>query len=78
MAGLLRIEPEQRADFEEELATGRTKAYSRVAEALYRTAIAGGREGFAAAIFWLKAGQDGRRSISTSWRRQRTRHHWSH
>ena len=44
-----------RIDFKEELATGRTKANSRVAEALYRTAIAGGREGVTAAIFWLKA-----------------------
>lgn len=44
-----------RRDYEDELATGRTKANSRVAEALYRTAIAGGREGVTAAIFWLKA-----------------------
>lgn len=56
IARLLRLDPEAlRADFEEELATGRTKANSRVAEALYRTAIAGGREGVTAAIFWLKA-----------------------
>ena len=52
----LRIELEAlRKDCEEELATGRTKANSRVAEALYRTAIAGGRAGVTAAIFWLKA-----------------------
>jgi hypothetical protein len=44
-----------RTGFEEELTTGRTKANSGAAEALYRTAIAGGREGVTAAIFWLKA-----------------------
>jgi len=56
IARVLRIDLDAlRADYEEELATGRTKANSRVAEALYRTAIAGGREGVTAAIFWLKA-----------------------
>ena len=55
-APVLRIDLEVLCtDYEEELATGRTKANSRVAEALYRTAIAGGREGVTAAIFWLKA-----------------------
>ena len=43
---VLRIDQEvRRRDCEEELATGRTNANSRVAEALYRTAIAVGREG---------------------------------
>ncbi|MCW5719222.1 MAG: hypothetical protein KIS68_15485 [Bauldia sp.] len=56
IARVLRMDLEVlRTDYEEELATGRTKANSRVAEALYRTAIAGGREGVTAAIFWLKA-----------------------
>lgn len=56
IARVLRIDLEVlHTDYEEELATGRTKANSRVAEALYRTAIAGGREGVTAAIFWLKA-----------------------
>lgn len=56
IARVLRLELEVlRTDYEEQLAIGRTKANSRVAEALYRTAIAGGREGVTAAIFWLKA-----------------------
>jgi hypothetical protein len=56
IARLLRIDLDDlRKDYGEEFATGRTKTNSRVAEALYRTAIAGGREGVIAAIFWLKA-----------------------
>lgn len=56
IARVLRVDVEAlRKDYEEELATGRTKANSRVAEALYRTAVAGGREGVTAAVFWLKA-----------------------
>jgi hypothetical protein len=43
-----------RARFADELATGGTKANSRVAESLYRKATGEGREAVTAAIFWLK------------------------
>lgn len=40
--------------YREELDTGRVKANSKVAEALYRKATSDGPQSVAAAIFWLK------------------------
>lgn len=43
-----------RKHYREELDTGRVKANSKVAEALYRKATSDGPQSVAAAIFWLK------------------------
>lgn len=43
-----------RKHYREELDTGRVKANSKVAEALYRKATGDGAQSVAAAIFWLK------------------------
>ena len=43
-----------RLHYPDELATGGTKANSKVAESLYRKAIGDGHQSVAAAIFWLK------------------------
>jgi hypothetical protein len=55
IARVLGMDPENlRARYPDELATGATKANSRVAENLYRKATGDGREAVTAAIFWLK------------------------
>ncbi|RLP22153.1 hypothetical protein [Mesorhizobium sp. YM1C-6-2] len=47
-------EDELIAAYADELDSGGIKAKARVAESLYRKALGDGREGVAAAIFWLK------------------------
>ena len=55
IAAILDIGPKLlRKLYEEELELGETRASTRVAESLFRTAVRGGREGTTAAIFWLK------------------------
>lgn len=55
VAKLTGIDPKTlRKHYRRELTLGHARANARVAEAIYRTALKGGREGTTAAIFWLK------------------------